>query len=65
MTLKETKDITGTLGLKAIVCSKLVALFCGSLGDTSVERNTDDGDLACEGPEGNLNHLKTQGLRIF
>lgn len=39
--------------MKAIVFSKLGEHFYGSLGDR-VERNTDDGGVACEVPDGSL-----------
>lgn len=38
---------------KAIECSKLGELFCGSLED-KIERNADDGGLAYEVPERSL-----------
>lgn len=40
---------------KAIECSKLDKLFCGSLEDTNVERNTEDGVLTYKVLEGSQN----------
>lgn len=34
-----------------IECSELSGLFCGKLPGKSVERNADDGGLACEASE--------------
>lgn len=50
---------------KAIECSKLGELFCGSLEDEKVERNVHDRGLACDVSRGKFESLLCHGHYTF